>query len=160
MQKRVLLLIAVTLSLFLIAARNVKPLTAGCYGAECRGFYYYEKGCWESWIAGQNYGIGHYGEIHVEIPYSYSCKSNWTKVTILRVFNCPNFGVVKAQEEPYPYYSTVRFINYSGIAGCVFQPGQRYISRMVSGLVPVYGWGGLTRYGNWNYSPLVRAYAP
>ncbi len=158
MRKKVIFLLIIGMLLPLSAVK-FKPLASSCWGDSCRGYYYYDKGCWQSWVAGESVAIGYYGKVRIEIPYSQGCAANWAVTKIEMTARCPNFALAKAQEEPYPHYSETRYFRRS--VGCFNAPPVvLFVSKMVSGLVPVRGWAGLTRYGNWNYDPLAYAYAP
>ena len=142
--KRLYLYLFLLLSFSLLGATQ-KPRTfyaAACVGSGCRGYFYYEKGCWMSWIAARSYAWGTYGQVEVRIPYSAACQSNWSELKVHIPNNCPNSGVVKAQEAVYPYYSEARYPRL--YIGC-FGTGYLTWSRMVSGQVPVHGWAGLSR---------------
>ncbi len=85
--KTLLLFIIGMASLLFIAAAEVHGLQASCHGSSCRGLNPQNTSC--PWNAYTVYGgiqpSGRWGRIWVELRYSRTCASNWSRVSALQI---------------------------------------------------------------------------
>lgn len=95
------------LSLFLIAATEGKGKLSSCYGPSCRGLNPQSTSCRLNayTVYGGIRPSGRWGRILVELRYSGTCVSNWSRVSVLQIqqdsqghYGWPDYLLARAYE--------------------------------------------------------------